>query len=32
MPIHVSLVIRGSYVPSFWTANPDFACKKPIID
>jgi len=26
----VSLVIRGRYIPSFWTANPEFADKKSI--
>jgi len=28
--VQVSLVIRGRYVPSFWTANPEFADKKSI--
>ncbi len=30
--VQVSLVIRGRYVPSFWTANPEFADKKSIFD
>jgi hypothetical protein len=29
--IQVSLVIRGRYVPSYWTANLEFADKKSII-
>jgi hypothetical protein len=30
--LQVSLVIRGRYVPSFWTANLEFADKKFIFD
>ena len=30
LTLQVSLVIRGRYVPSFWTANPEFAVKKSI--
>jgi hypothetical protein len=30
--ILVSLVIRGRYVPSFWTVNLEFADKKAIFD
>jgi hypothetical protein len=30
--VQVSLVIRGRYVLSFWTANPEFADKKSIFD
>ena len=30
--IQVSLVIRGRYIPSFWTANLEFADKKSIFD
>jgi hypothetical protein len=29
--IQVSLVIRGRYVPSFWTANLEFADNKSIL-
>ncbi len=31
-PIEVSLVIRGRYVPSFWTKSLEFADKKSIFD
>jgi hypothetical protein len=30
--VQVSLVIRGRYVPSFSTANPEFADKKSTFD
>ncbi len=30
--LQVSLLIRGRYVPSFWTANLEFASKKSIFD
>jgi hypothetical protein len=30
--VQVSLVIRGRYVPSFWTANLEFTDKKSIFD
>ncbi len=30
--VQVSLVIRGKYVLSFWTANLEFADKKSIFD
>jgi hypothetical protein len=30
--VQVSFVIRGRYVPSFWTANLEFADKKSIFD
>jgi hypothetical protein len=30
--IQVSLVIRGRYVPLFWTANTEFADKKTHFD
>jgi len=32
MVIQVSLFIRGRYVPSFWTENPEFEDKKSIFD
>ena len=30
--VQVSLVIRGRYVPSFWTTNPEFVDKKSIFN
>jgi hypothetical protein len=30
--VQVSLVIRGRYVPSFWTANLEFADYKSMFD
>ena len=30
--LHVYLIIHGRYVPSFWTANPEFEDKKSIFD
>ena len=32
LAIQVSLVIRGRYVPLFWTANTEFADKKTHFD
>jgi len=30
--VHVSLVIRGTYVPLFWTSNNEFEDKKTHFD
>ncbi len=32
LTVQVSLVIRGRYVPLFWTANTEFADKKTQFD